>query len=110
MFLSEFIDVVGILTFCYSAVPEIKATSVVAEIRCSEVSHYPISSRFEKPECDTIDDQYGFWSIPIGRSNGVLKLSGLLRSVAQSFSLLPGENMLPEAIQPFSRANIMFSY
>lgn len=101
---------VGILTFCYSAVPEIKATSVVAEIRCSEVSHYPIFSSFELPECDTIDDQYGFLSIPIGRSNGVIKLSGLFRSVAQSFSLLPGENMLPEAIQPFSRANIMFSY
>ena len=39
MFSFEFIDVVGILTFCYSAVPEIKATSVVAEIGCSEVSH-----------------------------------------------------------------------
>ena len=59
---------------------------------------------------DKIDDQYGFWSIPIGRSNGAIKLSGLFRSVAQSFSSLPEENMLPEAIQPFSRANIMFSY
>ena len=53
MFSFEFIDVVGTLTFCYSAVPEIKATSVAAEFRCSEVSHYPIFSSFELPECAT---------------------------------------------------------